>query len=93
MIAPEIIEQFIDETNTQISTLQNLDRTYTDLLTKTSEIKEESRNSQFEEAIIPLNKWFYTVSTQIRRRIEALEIHREYLIGWYNNGLLGSEDW
>ena len=93
MIAPELIGDFIEQTDHQLRVLYSLDTTYSTLLSSISIIREQSNNSQFEEVIIILYKWIYTTSTRIRRRIEEFEIHREHLVRWYYNGLLGSEDW
>lgn len=93
MIEPEIIAQFIEQTDQQLHILHNLDSSYSDLLSTTSSIRDEASNTQFEDSINILSRWLYTVSTHIRRRIEKFEIHREHLIKWYYNGFLGSEDW
>ena len=93
MVPSETIERFIELTDQQLQLLHRLDNTYSDLLHTTSIIREESKDSQFETSIVTIGKWIFTTSTHIRRRIEALEIHREHLVWWYYNGLLGSEDW
>ena len=93
MIAPEIIEDFIEQTDQQLQILDRLDRTYSDLLSTTSSIREESNNTPLKEVITILVNWIYTISARIRRKIEEFEIHREHLVRWYYNGLLGSEDW
>ena len=92
MIAPDIIAEFISLTDHQLYILQNADRTFSALVNNIREILEVCENTEFEEVIKILYPWLYCLTTTIRNDIEAFNNHREHLVGWYNNGLLGADD-
>lgn len=93
MIAPDIIYEFIEQANKNLTLLHHLDRSYSQTLVTISSIREEARESPFAESIKILISWIYKISAKIRSHIERFEIHREHLISWYKNSLLGAEDW